>query len=295
MQLESYVSKDGKEIPVLFSSSAMMDDAGRVQGIVCVASNITERKLHEKEKEAMQLKILTTSKLASLGEMATGVAHEINQPLTYISSFIQILQMNLENNSIDKKKLEERLRISSRQVERIIDIIQHLRTFGRQDDSSMMPVSIEDVFNNALLLIGETMRLRDVNFINHVEPGIPMVYGNSTRLEQVFINLLQNSIDALPARHGDAMIKVGISSPAGKKSVVIKITDNGKGIEKEKLDRIFEPFFTTKEVGKGTGLGLSIAYGIVQEHGGVITCESEINMGTTFTITLPIREGNAEQ
>jgi two-component system NtrC family sensor kinase len=250
--------------------------------------DITERKLHEKEKEAMQLKMLMASKLASLGEIATGMAHEINQPLTYLSSFVQGLQMNIEKNEVDEQKLKERLKISYEQIQRISNIIQHLRTFGREDDSEMLPVNINEVFSNALLLLGETIRLNNIDLIKRIEPDLPVFPGNATRLEQVFINLLQNSIDALSDKGEGAAIEVEIRAPEEKKSVLIKVADNGTGIEKTKLDRIFEPFFTTKEVGKGTGLGLSIVYGIVREHGGTITCESEMNRGTTFTITLPV-------
>lgn len=284
-----YLSKDGRKIPVLFSCSGMVDNSGQSHGNVCVASDITERKLHEKEKEAMQLKMFTTSKLASLGEIATGIAHEINQPLTYISSFIQAIQINLESNAIDKIKLQERLKIASKQIQRIIEIIQHLQTFGRQDDIPMQPVNIEEVFNNSLLLMGERIHLKNINLLRHIEPDLPMLSGNSTRLEQLFINLLQNSIDALPIETTDAMIKITMFTSEEKDSIVIKCSDNGMGIEQKNLERIFEPFFTTKEIGKGTGIGLSIVYGIVQEHNGVITCESETKKGTTFTITLPVK------
>ncbi len=283
-----YLTKSGKEIPVLFSCSLMRNNHGEALGVVCVAKDITERKQIEKERQALQIKMMATSKLASLGEIATGIAHEINQPLTYISSFVQRLRRNLENNLIDRSKLDNELDISYKQVSRIVNIIDHLRIFGRRDGMEKQQVSIEKVLNNTLILMGESIRMRSIKLIKNIEPNLPVIQGNSNQFEQVFINLLQNALGAFHKNMKDGKIKIDISLLRDKELVVIIVSDNGIGIKREDLNKIFEPFFTTKEVGKGTGLGLSIAYGIVQEHRGSIECESTINRGTTFRIELPI-------
>ena len=278
--------KDGTVFPVEISESNFIYKG---RNVLCVIiRDITERIRFEEEKQNMQLKMIQSSKLASLGEIATGIAHEINQPLTYISTFIQNLQEDIEDNTIDETKLEERLKTANNQADRINKIIQHLRTFSRQDIADMRPVSIETIFNNTLLLMGERIRLSNIDLVNNIEPDLPVVLGNPNRLEEVFINMLQKSIDAFTNNSKNARISVNMNLSEDKESIIIRVTDNGIGIEYEKQEKIFEPFFTTKEIGKGTGLGLSIVYGIIREHKGSITCQSEPNKGTAFTITLPV-------
>jgi signal transduction histidine kinase len=149
-------------------------------------------------------------------------------------------------------------------------------------------VSIEKVLNNTLILMGETIRMRNIKLIKNIEPNLPVIQGNSNQFEQVFINLLQNALGAFDNNIKNGKISIDISMLKDKELVVIIVSDNGVGIKREHLSKIFEPFFTTKEIGKGTGLGLSIVYGIIQEHRGSIECESTINEGTTFRIELPI-------
>lgn len=285
---KTYLSKNGKKVLVLFSGAVMRDEQRNVQGIVCVAQDITERRRLEEERDMIQLKMMQSSKLASLGEVAAGVAHEINQPLSYISSVIQCLQIDLNEDRIDKNELDNRLTTSFKQVGRINSIIQHLRTFGRRDDIAKRPISMETVLNNTLLLMGEQIRLNNIKLVKNIKSGLPMVLGSMNQLEQVFINLFQNALDVVGKISMDRELLVDMLLSRDKESVIIKVKDNGDGIKPEYMDKIFEPFFTTKEVGKGTGLGLSIIYGIIREHDGTITCESEVNKGTAFTITLPV-------
>lgn len=289
----AYLSNGGRKIPVLFSGSAMLDGEGELQGIVCVATDITERKKLEEEKQGMQIKLMQSAKLASLGEIAAGVAHEINQPLTYISSFLQNTKDDLEENiKIDKNKLEKRSKVAYGEVKRINSIIQHLRTFGRQVDIDMLPVSIETVLENTLLLMGERIRLRNINLKKNIDHDIPMVLGNANRLEEVFINLFQNATDAFDENTKNGEIGFTVSLSDDNETVIIEVSDNGMGMGKETQEMIFEPFFTTKEVGKGTGLGLSIVYGTIHEHKGTIVCKSELNKGTAFEIRLPVNAGS---
>ncbi len=278
--------KGGEEFPAEASISQYLEDGGKIYTVVL--RDITDRMRFDKERDEIQLKMMQNSKLASLGEIATGVAHEINQPLTYIRSFIQRLHRKLENDTFDKDKVKEWINTSLSQIARINSIIQHLRTFGRHGGEGKQKISIETVLNNTLLLIGERIRLRNIELKNDIEPGLPTVRGFASQLEQTFINLFQNAIYALSERSKDAEIRVDISISEDKASIIIKVADNGMGIKKENLGRIFDHFFTTKEEGMGTGIGLSIVNRIVKEHNGTITCESEVNMGSIFTITLPV-------
>jgi len=253
-------------------------------------SEIIDREKLEREKEAMHMTIIQSSKLASLGEVATGIAHEINQPLTYISTFIQNFKRSFKSYIEDETKLKEKIEVSNIQINRINKIILHLRTFGRSDDIDFRLIKIEDVLNNTLLLMRERIRLGNIDLKINIAPALPEVAGNPNRLEEVFINLFQNSVYALSERSSDMQLFVDISVDKNKEAVIIKIIDNGIGISKDNLNKIFDPFFTTKEIGKGTGVGLSIVYGIILEHKGSIICKSELNKGTSFIIKLPVEK-----
>ncbi|MBF0564629.1 MAG: PAS domain S-box protein [Nitrospirae bacterium] len=281
-------TKEGVNIPVLVNMSRL---GKKSKETIIVAHDMREIKKFEEEAQKIQLKMLTSSKMATLGEIATGIAHEINQPLTYISSFIQGLILDIKRGSaIEPEELKKEASVSYKQVGRIVDIIQHLRTFGRRDDIEMEYLGMETVLHNALLLMGARIRLHNINLVLKIERALPTVIGSANQLEQVFINLMQNTMDAFARDEKNAEICVEMSCSEDKKFIVIRFSDNGMGIAGENLEKIFEPFFTTKEVGKGTGLGLSIVYGIISEHNGTITCESKANKGTTFTIKIPVGE-----
>ena len=244
------------------------------------------------EKRKMEIQMLATSKLATLGEVATGVAHEINQPLAYINSVFQQVEMEIDSGHVRMDWLEKSTQTSLAQIERIDNIIQHLQTFGRKDEvdgkSSFENFEIKTVVENTLLFLGERIKLRNIELVKLFDDNVPSVLGKFTRMEQVFVNLFQNAIHALKEKE-DAQITVIIRSLAEQKQVHVAFTDNGAGMDQDTVEKIFEPFFTTKGVGEGTGLGLSIVYGIVQEHGGTISCDSNVGQGTTFTLIFPER------
>ena len=256
---------------------------------------ITERERAQDERRSLEIKALAQSKLATLGEVATGLAHEINQPLTYISTIGQVILEDIKIDQFDPERAESQLSEAYRQVGRINRIIQHLRTFGRADDGEVAPVDLETALDNTLLLLGQRIRLANINLEREIAPDTPKAIGSANQLEQVFINLFQNSIDALEAcskqRNIGIRLAAGSSEERGGPSVHLEFYDDGGGIPSEYIDKIFEPFFTTKPVGQGTGLGLSIVYGIIRDHGGTITCESESDLGTRFIITLPAEGG----
>ncbi|MBF0461362.1 MAG: transporter substrate-binding domain-containing protein [Magnetococcales bacterium] len=242
------------------------------------------------EKREMELKMLATSKLASIGEVATGVAHELNQPLTYISTFTQNLELSLQNNSVDLERIKKRVVTVNEQFRRIDEIIRHMQTFGHQGktigESNKQAIHLAEVVEKTLLFLGERIRLRNISLEKHFDPNTPPILGNMTRLEQIFINFFQNAIHALTDR-ADATITITIAYLPASQKVQVQFSDNGTGMEPAVRKKIFEPFFTTKAIGEGTGLGLSIVYGIVQEHNGTITCISEPGLGTTFALLFP--------
>ncbi len=274
----------GEEVPVMINLSRLGESGTET---IMVIHDMGEIRKLEEERNRIQLKMLSTSKMATLGEIATGIAHEINQPLTYISSFIQGLLSDLRDDTVNVDEISKELQISYKQIGRIVDIIQHLRTFGRRNELMMTPLSIETVLNNTLLLLGERIRLKNIHFTKNIFGNIPMISGNANQLEQVFINLFQNAMDSLSDGAGNSEIGVDVTSDRSDETVVVRFKDNGVGIKQELIDKIFEPFFTTKEIGKGIGLGLSIVYGIIQEHNGTITCESDVDRGAEFTIKIP--------
>jgi len=248
---------------------------------------IEQRTAMEKEREKIRVKAMTQGKLASLGEIATGVAHEINQPLTYLRIIFDSILRDMERDRLDLAELGEECRESLRQISRISVIIDHLRVFGRAKSMDRVEVRIDRVVRDSLVLMRERLRTRKILLDNRLDASLPAILGNAVKLEEVFLNLFQNAIDALEGRD-NGVICIEASLEEEGKMLLIRFTDNGPGIPEEIREKIFEPFFTTKEVGKGTGLGLSIVFGIVKEHGGAIECESAPGEFTTFVITLPV-------
>jgi C4-dicarboxylate-specific signal transduction histidine kinase len=245
-----------------------------------------ERREHELREKQEQL--VQAGKLATLGELTTGVAHELNNPLNNIGLFVGNVIDRIRVGEQDQERVIEDLERVVEQVQKATEIITHLRTFGRAAPVTLESVRVQEVVDRALSLVQEQLRLRQISVTLDFLPESPVVLGNAIQLEQVFINLLTNARDALE----DAERKeVHISCSTGDRAVVIAFRDTGPGIPSGLEQRIFDPFFTTKEVGSGTGLGLSITYGIVQEHDGTIAVDSRPGEGAAFTIELPLAPG----
>jgi len=263
-----------------------------LEGVVCIAEDTRERrefvemKRLNEDLKATQAQLIQSGKLASIGELATGIAHEINQPLTYISTHVQLLCIDLAQNIVDAEKIRDTLKSFSKRIERITVIIQHLRTLGREQDVAFDNVQLPTVLSNTLLLLAERLRLNNIELIKEWDKQLPPVKGNAYQLEQVLINLFQNSIDALEGQKG-GIITVKISHLPQQQKTQILFSDNGPGVTEDQQEHIFDPFYTTKPEGRGTGLGLSISFGIIQDHNGTIKVESSADSGTTFIITLP--------
>jgi C4-dicarboxylate-specific signal transduction histidine kinase len=244
-----------------------------------------EMQRREQELRDKQEQLVQAGKLATLGELTTGVAHELNNPLNNTGLFVGNAVDLIELGVTDNGQIVRELRQAMQQVRKATEIISHLRTFGRAAPVSREPISLKQVIERALSLMQEQLRLREIEVTLDLGPEEPVVVGNPIQLEQVFINLLTNARDAVVDSPRRA---IRISGSVGAAAVEVAFADTGPGIPPGLERRIFDPFFTTKEVGKGTGLGLSITYGIVKEHGGTISVASPPGDGATFLVHLPI-------
>ena len=232
--------------------------------------------------------MIQAAKLATLGEMATSVAHELNQPLNVIRMAAGNVLRKLEKGNADPTYLNDKLERIASQTERAAAIIDHMRMFGRKADEKPIKLDPREAIRGALNLMGEQLRLAEIEVVTNLSGACRPVLGHQLLMEQVVLNLLTNARDAIQAKARDGEKKIDIAvDGADDGAVKIMVQDTGGGISKKIIGRIFEPFYTTKEMGKGTGLGLSVSYGIIRDMGGTIEAENA-DGGARFTITLPI-------
>lgn len=240
------------------------------------------------QKEAQRL-LVQAAKLTSLGEMATGMAHELNQPLNVIKLAASNLVELSRRGTLSADELAKRLKRIVDQTERAANLISHLRVFGRMPDERAQPFNVIAAIEGALSLVGAQLRNQGVKVELDAVDALPTVFGHITLFEQVVLNLLMNARDAILSRENsvsvNGLVKITVSHSGGR--LYVSVIDNGGGIGAAHLNRIFEPFYTTKEVGKGTGLGLSISFGIIRDMGGEISADN-VPGGARFTISLPI-------
>jgi PAS domain S-box-containing protein len=259
------------------SLSPMRDERGEINSLAVVMTDVTDAAV-------LQAKLMHTEKMAAVGQLVSGVAHEVNNPLAAILGFTDLL---LENPDVPGSAREE-LKIILQEAQRTKTIIQNLLSFARRQPSQREAVQINTV-------VQQTLQLRSYDFANHgievveqLDENLPAVVGDAHELQQVFLNILNNAYDAVQETGRPGRIEIQTAQTG--EHVEIRFRDNGPGIGDQ--DRIFEPFFTTKEVGKGTGLGLSICYGIVRAHRGEISCANNSDVpGSTFTVRLPATVG----
>lgn len=269
-------TREGKSLVLNISFTPLQRaDSLTVQqqgGALVVIEDTTDRTRLEEQLQQRE-------KLSSIGLLAAGVAHEINTPLTGVSSYTQML-LGMIAESDPKNALLQKIR---RQTERAAGIVNNLLNFSRMGvGGEFTPVDVNRVLDDTLQLLEPQLRQSRIELIREYEGGLPRAFGNAGKLQQVFTNLILNARDAIiDGGH------ITLRTVSEDESVRIEVTDTGIGIASEALARIYDPFFTTKGVGRGTGLGLAVTYGIVQEHGGRITAESAPGQGTTFRIVLP--------
>ena len=257
--------------------------------LIATTTDVTE----SVQKEAQ---LIQASKLATLGEMAAGIAHELNQPLNVMkigSDFLR--EMVSKGKQISQEELDTVTQEISGQVDRASGIIKHMRDFSRIADTQPSESDINKPIRDVFKILGQQLRLREIELELDLDETLPPIMADSNRLEQVFINLVTNARDAMDENMPGSSKQLKIRSFAQNGDVVVTVSDTGRGIPRDIIERVFEPFFTTKEVGKGTGLGLSISYGIVRDYGGTIKVESEMDRGTTFEIRFPKPLGTVQR
>jgi two-component system NtrC family sensor kinase len=250
-------------------------------GVLCRAVDSMAQAVQEREemlKQATRQQIGRSEQLASVGRLAAGVAHEINNPLTGVLAFADLLRQKENMDPQDREDLE----LIVRETKRARDIIKGMLDFARATPQVKTQLDINDLVRQTILLLGKRDAFQNIQIVEGLTEPLPQVHGDKNQLQQVLVNLALNACEAMP--NGGTLL-LATSCTDGR--IVIEVTDTGCGIKQEHLDKILEPFFTTKPVGKGTGLGLSVSYGIIQQHGGTLEVESQEGKGTTFKVTLP--------
>jgi PAS domain S-box-containing protein len=271
--------KSGDRVDVLLNSTSRRDSNGKIVGVIGVGQDITELKF-------TQAQVIQSSKLATLGEMATSVAHELNQPLTVIRMAAGNSRRKISKGTADSEYLNDKLERIENQTARAAAIIDHMRMFGRKAEEKPRPIDLRQVVTNALDLMGEQLRLAGIEIVTEFPEDCSSVSGHTIQLEQVILNLLTNAWGAIAESESESEKKIALRVFEDENGIHVTSLDTGGGIPDEVLPRIFEPFYTTKEMGKGTGLGLSVSYGIIRDMNGTIIAEN-IEDGARFTITLP--------
>ncbi|MCF7913227.1 MAG: response regulator [Candidatus Cloacimonetes bacterium] len=238
----------------------------------------------EKRNKQQQV-IVQQSKLASLGELAAGIAHEINQPLNIISFTMDNVLAHIETGSLNRDYLQKKMNKIFQNIFRMKNTIQHIQTFSReQKEGNCEMFDLNKPVNDAINLLSEQYRNHGINLRLELAPEILPVYGNPFRLEQVLLNLVSNARDAVIMSKGEIIVRTMLKN----QQIIMEVSDNGEGIAPDIIDQVIHPFFTTKQPGEGTGLGLSISYGIVKDMDGNLEIESEKGKGTTAKVFLPI-------
>ena len=261
-----------------------------------VLSDVTELRRVQREREALQARVSQADRLASVGMLAAGVAHEINNPLSYVLSNLEQASDLLRDEGASPSGSRHEAVVSalveaSEGAERVRRIVRGLMTFSRADDDRRVAVDIEKVLDSTLRMVGHEVRNR-ARLVRELR-AVPPVQGSELHLGQVFLNLVMNAVQSMPegdVKHNELRVSTRLA-PDGR--VAVAVQDTGSGIPAELLGRVFDPFFTTKPAGVGTGLGLSICYSLLAREGGAISVESEVGHGTTFTVSLPVAEARA--
>ncbi|TET88711.1 MAG: hybrid sensor histidine kinase/response regulator, partial [Dehalococcoidia bacterium] len=273
--------KDGSTVWTETTVSFLRGQDGQPIGLLGISRDITERKKMEAERRVLEQRSHMMSRLASVGEMASGIAHEINNPLTSVIGFAQLLmQKDLPQD------IREDIKIINEGARQVASVIKRLLTFARQYKPERWYVNINDIVAATLDLRAYEMETGNIKVINQLDPDLPGTIADGGQLQQVFLNIIMNAETEMKLAHGKG--NLFIKTEAIDNTILISFKDDGPGIAKKNLERIFEPFFTTREVGKGTGLGLSVCHGIMTEHNGRIYAESKSGRGATFIVELPI-------
>jgi two-component system NtrC family sensor kinase len=228
--------------------------------------------------------------MASLGKLSASVVHEINNPNAGILNLILLIRRMISEGPVSEKELlqfEKYLGLMESETRRISRIVSNLLAFSRQSKMEMLPINVNQLVEKVLLLNSNLLKINDIKLEKNLDDKIPDVDGSEDQLQQVFMNLLSNAVEAMENRRG-SILAITTSHAHKEGKIVITFSDNGIGIPEENIPNLFEPFFTTKKKSKGVGLGLSVAYGIIEEHKGTIRVVPEEGNGTKFIVELPV-------
>ncbi|PIV29880.1 MAG: PAS domain-containing sensor histidine kinase [Zetaproteobacteria bacterium CG02_land_8_20_14_3_00_50_9] len=275
----SMTAKDGNIIDIMLNAYPRHNSHGKVTGVISVGQDITALNISKAQT-------IQASKLATLGEMSTSMAHELNQPLNVMRMALGNCRRKLEKGNTDLEYYLSKVDRVDSQITRMASIVDHMRMFGRKASESFEPLDLREIIEGAFSLMSETLRLAGIEVIRDICADPLPVMGHRIQVEQVLLNLISNAKDAMNSRINLQQKTLHISVECDDTQVIIRLEDNGGGLPEDKINRIFEPFFTTKEAGHGTGLGLSISYVIIKDMHGTITAENTA-AGARFTITLP--------
>ncbi|MCF6156712.1 MAG: PAS domain S-box protein [Candidatus Brocadia sp.] len=279
-QETQFITRERKIVDISLTLSQLKDTAGNMIGTVGISKDITEFK-------RTQAQLIQAGKLAGIGQLAAGIAHEINNPLSGVLGYAKRLMKKAEDEELRKvpafKTFPREMKLIADSALRCKKIIEGLLKFSRTSETESMNVNVNEVIDESLVLFGNQLSSHNVELNKVLNPDIPTIRANHTQIQQVFTDIIINALQAMP-QGGKLTI---VTRPINSFAVEIEFTDTGEGISKENLTKIFEPFFTTREPGKGTGLGLYMIYRILQNHHGRIDVKSEVGQGATFTITLP--------
>jgi PAS domain S-box-containing protein len=278
-------SKAGDVIAISTSIFLLRDGDNRIIGTAGIFKNITEQKRLEAELRTAQANLVEASKMRALGELVSGVAHELNNPLMASQTILHVIFNNLHEDCPNRERLE----LIRRCNDRIQKIVEHLKEFSRQEQPAFQGLDINQPIENALLITGQQLLDHNISLVKRLAEDLPEILGDSNQLEQVFLNLIANALDAMDSIEGQKELTIASDFDNKKDSpVVVSIKDTGVGIPQENLDKIFEPFFSTKPVGRGNGLGLSLCFGIIEAHGGRLEVSSQPGKGSEVKVILPV-------
>ncbi len=291
------IRRDGSQAIVKLTSNLLTED-GKPTGFLHIARDVTvEKEMQDKLSAAYrelnesfahlkesQQQVIQAEKLASLGQLAASVAHEVNNPLSGVLVYTQLLIKKIKSNDFTREKLLECLGKMESELARSTKLIRCLSDFGRQSPPAFRQLNLNEVLNRSFDIVARSVTSQSIQVKKLLDPSLPALIGDFDQLQQVCTALIGNAIEAMP--EGGILT---LRTSAGKDEVMVEVRDTGCGIPPENMSKLFTPFFTTKREVKGVGLGLAVAYGIVQRHNGRIDVQSKVGEGSTFTLRLPLR------
>lgn len=275
------INADGEEVEVEMSAAIIYDEKGNETATMAIYNDLRDKTQVERELKLTQKQLAQAEKMASLGRLAAGVAHEINNPLTGVLFYASLLQ---EREDIDDS-IHEDLACIIEDANRCKEIVKSLLVYSRSADTKKILIDLNDIVEQSLSLIRDQKKFRNITIKKNLSDQMMLINADVSKLNQVVINLVMNAADAMD---DSGTITLTTYKERMLQKVFLEVRDTGKGIPHEHLSKIFDPFFTTKEVGKSTGLGLSIVYGILEEHGAGISVKKTGEKGTTFIIEFPL-------